>query len=525
MLIIVKRTLVILFVCCAGTATAQWTRPERTNYEETSRYGDVTAFIDSLRLPTATMFERTFGYSVQGKRLPMIVVGDLPDGSPESVRRSGKLVLYLQGNIHGGEVEGKEVLLELLRELRRGIHAEWRRRIVLLIVPILNADGNDMISLTNRPRQHGPVAGMGQRANGQGLDLNRDHMKLETPEVRSFVRMMNEYDPHIVVDLHTTNGSFHGYHITYSFAVHPSADPVLDTFAKEKFFPAIEQGVRAQRWRTHRYGDYLENTPAGKPGYYFWAHEPRFNSNYVGIRNRIAVLSEAYSYIPFKDRIAATRSMVRATIDAAYAHSVAIKEEMTTADRRARKLFSVDSLAVRARMVESFPSQEILLAPVIEERNPYSGETMYRMNEDSITAIVTAEFYRADGVTYSAVPVRYLIPDSLTEVIQLLRDHGIRVTTLTASAAVPVQRFTIVSNAQSDREFQKHKMRELGGSFEAVNLLFPAGTAVVDMAQPLSRLAFLLLEPESDDGVAAWNVVDKYYGNGRYYPIYKVLPQ
>ena len=58
-----------------------------------------------------------------------------------------------------------------------------------------------------------PWAAMGQRPNAQGLDLNRDYMKLETPEARSLVRLFTEFDPHVTIDLHTTNGTYHGYHL------------------------------------------------------------------------------------------------------------------------------------------------------------------------------------------------------------------------------------------------------------------------------------------------------------------------
>jgi len=511
-----------LLLTCISISFSQLTRPEKSNYEETSRYQDVMDFIDALKIDGKKLKQTTLGYSTQGKRLPMIVYGDVTDTKPETIRKSGKLVVYIQGNIHAGEVEGKEAMLELLRELKAGKHAEWRKNLVLLVVPIFNADGNDMISLYNRPWQHGPIAGMGQRANGQGLDLNRDHMKLETPEVVSFVKMLNEYDPYMTIDLHTTNGSFHGYHITYSFAVNPVIDQTLDDFTRNVFFPNVERRVESEHWRTHRYGDYLEKTPAGKPGYYYWASEPRFNSNYVGFRNRLAILSESYSYISFQQRIASTKSLVVNILDVANTDSKSIKETIRKADEAATNIRTFDSLAVRAEIVESNPAQEILLAAAKEERNPYSNEIMYLMNEDSLKKIVTAEFYSSRATKKAKVPVQYYIPDSLEDVITLLRGHGIRLTMLKKEERKNIQRFAIGENKTAEREFQKHKMRTLKGTFEQTEMIFPAGTFVVKMNQPLSRLAFYLLEPESEDGIVAWNFMDKYFGNGKYYPIVKL---
>ncbi|MCK9409265.1 MAG: M14 family metallopeptidase [Bacteriovoracaceae bacterium] len=521
-MIIVKQ-IVLFFSVCSFSLFAQQTRPERTNYEETSRYQDVIDFIDALKIDGASMKLSWLGYSTQGKRLPMIVYGDVPDVQPETIRKSGKLVVYIQGNIHAGEVEGKEAMLELLRELRAAKHTEWRRRLVLLIVPILNADGNDMISLHNRPWQHGPIAGMGQRANAQGLDLNRDHMKLESPEVLSFVRMLNEYDPHVTLDLHTTNGSFHGYHITYSFALNPVIDQGLDDYTRNVFFPIVEAKMESQKWRIHRYGDYLEKTPAGKPGYFFWAHEPRFNSNYVGLRNRLGILCESYSYISFRQRIASTKALVVNILDAVNGNSIAIKEVVTKADENTKNIHKYDSLAVRAEVVESNPAQEILLAAVKEDRNPYSGEIMFLMNEDSLKKIVTAEFYGTRATKKALVPKRYIIPDSLMDVIALLRLQGVHMDRVNKAMTVIGQRFVISRNKQGEREFQKHKMRTLDGTFESLEQTIPAGSYSVELNQPLSRIVFSLLEPESEDGVAAWNFVDRYFGDGKYYPILKIV--
>lgn len=515
------KTFFLLLFLFSSSLISQRTRPERSNYEETSRYKDVMDFLSALKTNNTPLKISWLGYSTQGKRLPLIFYGDIPDTQPETIRKSGKVVVYIQGNIHGGEVEGKEAMLELLRELSEGKHSQWRRRLIVMIAPIFNADGNDNISLYNRPYQHGPIAGMGQRANAQGLDLNRDHMKLETPEVRAFVTMLNEYDPRITVDLHTTNGSFHGYHITYSYAVNPIVDSSLDRYTREDFFPKVEQKMHSQRWRVHRYGDYLDQTPVGKPGYFYWANEARYNSNYVGFRNRLAILSEAYSYISFKQRIAATKALVVSILDVANANSLAIKDVTRKADDAAKNLQQFDSLSVRSEIVESNSSQEILLASVKEERNPYSGQVMFLMNEDSLRPIITSEFYGSRAVRKAKVPALYFIPDSLKAVIMLLQDHGIHCDTMKQSEKKIVQRFSITSNKESEREFQKHKMRTLEGIYENVEMVIPSGTVRVQMNQPLSRLAFSLLEPESEDGLTAWNFLDKYLGDGKYYPITK----
>lgn len=144
------------------------TRAERTDFQETTRYAEVMELAQRLAELSPDIHLTTMGYTIEGRALPLLVVG-APDASPESVRATGKTRVYLQGNIHGGEVPGKEALLILLRRLAAGEYASWTDSLVLLVAPIFNADGNERVRLDNRPRQKGPIGGMGQRPNADAL--------------------------------------------------------------------------------------------------------------------------------------------------------------------------------------------------------------------------------------------------------------------------------------------------------------------------------------------------------------------
>jgi murein tripeptide amidase MpaA len=191
------------------------TRAERSDYLETGRHADVIEFLETVVRMDDRMSLTTFGFTNEARAIPLMIVAEgIPDRTPAAIRESGKLVLYLQGNIHGGEVEGKESLQILLRDIASGQHDSWFDDMILLVAPLYNADGNDAVGLNNRPGQNGPPGGTGQRPNAQGLDLNRDHMKLNSPEARSVARLVGNYAPHVTMDLHTTNGTDHAYFLT-----------------------------------------------------------------------------------------------------------------------------------------------------------------------------------------------------------------------------------------------------------------------------------------------------------------------
>jgi hypothetical protein len=503
----------------AGERFDQMTRPERTNYEETSRYGDVMSFVEKAAAAAPWMHLTTMGYSMEGRALPLVVVGDVEDASPEAVLASGKLRMYVGANIHAGEVCGKEAMLTLLRELANGEHAEWRESLVLLIAPIYNADGNERISLTNRRAQHGPIAGMGQRANAQGLDLNRDNVKLETPEARSMVATWNRYDPHIVMDLHTTNGTRHAYYATYAPPLHPNTDPGVIELTRGELLPEVTRSLKAKYdWDYYYYGNLPWRGMDVERGWYTFGHHPRYLTNYVGMRNRIGILSEAYSYATFEDRILASERLVEEVAIYASANAEKIQRTIEAADEAE---IAGGTQALRATFMRADEPVEILMGDVEMERNPYSGQPMLRRLDVSRSETMP-EFGTFAATESETVPSAYLVPAELVNVLNVLDDHGVEWTVLAADESMRVERFGIDSTTAAEREYQGHNQRTLFGAYEEVELTILAGTAVVKTDQALGRLVFLLLEPRSDDGLVNWNFLDEALEEEpKYYPIYR----
>ena len=204
-------------VSVLNAAALPRTRAERTDYLETSHYADVANFLDSLKALDAPLAFGSIGKTVEGREIPYVIASRPLVSTPEQARATGKPIVYVQGNIHAGEVEGKEALLALIRDLVFATNTNVLDSIVLIAVPIYNADGNERFGPQERQRseQNGPEL-VGQRPNAQGLDLNRDYVKAEAPETRASLAMLNLWDPDVFVDLHTTDGSFHGYALTYS---------------------------------------------------------------------------------------------------------------------------------------------------------------------------------------------------------------------------------------------------------------------------------------------------------------------
>lgn len=494
------------------------TRPERTDFRETSSYADVMVLIHDAAERSPKVHVTTFGYTFEGRPLPLVVIGDVADPEPRAVRESGKTRVFVLANIHAGEVSGKEATLMLVRALAAGAHEAWLDSLVLLIAPIYNADGNERVRLTNRPGQYGPIGGMGQRANAQDLDLNRDNMKLESPEARSLARLLQRWDPHVVLDLHTTNGTRRSYHLLYAPPLHPNTDSAIIAELRSDWLPAVTRRIKeTDGWDFFYYGNVPFRAGSAERGWYTFDHRPRFTTNYVGLRNRFAILSEAYAYASFRERVVSTLRFVEEVIAYAARNASRIRAIVAAADNT--ELIGTD-LALRAT-VQRGDSVEILLGEVAEERHPYTGRAMYR-RLDVVQRERMPDFGSFRGTEVVPVPTGYIVPGDLADVLALLDAHGIQGRPLGRSMQETVERFVIDSTRIASREFQGHAERTLFGRYERVELPVPAGTMLVSLTQPLARLIVALLEPRSDDGLVNWNVLDGVLDGAQYYPILRV---
>lgn len=514
------RSASLLALFFAVPLLAQQTRAERTDNRETSRYEDVVAFLAQIDAASPRIHLTSFGYSWEGRPLPLVVWGDVANATPAAVLASGKTRVFVQANIHAGEVEGKEAMLMLLRALTRGQHAAWADSLVLLVAPIYNADGNERITLGNRPLQHGPVGGMGQRPNAQGYDLNRDHIKLDTPEARSLLTLLRQYDPHVVVDLHTTNGTYHAYQLTYAPPLHPNTDSAIAGLLRRDWLPEVTRTIRAKHgWDFYHYGNLPDEGESAPRGWYSFDHRPRFNNNYVGLRNRFAILSEAYAYLPFGERIVVTLRFVEEILEYAYRHTSTIRRSVAEADRQS---IVGQRLALRATHQRSPAPATILLGQVARERHPYTGAPMLR-RLDTRRAEQMPEWISFQASEAERVPRAYLVPAQLEGAVERLQAHGVRFRTLTHPTRITGEEFRIDSTRIAERPFQQHRERTVWGAYQPVTTTLPAGTLVVPTDQPLGRLVFTLLEPRSDDGFLNWNVLDEALERSLHYPILRTF--
>ena len=522
------KALILFFLLCEATLAQDLpkTVAESTNFRATSRYDDVMAFIAAIQSVDPDIRVETLATTNEGRSVPLVIAGPPGVVDPRSAHATGLPVIFIMANIHAGEVEGKEAAQMLLRDLVSSSR-KLRDEMVILIAPIYNADGNEKISSENRKTQNGPPEGVGVRENAQDLDLNRDYMKLESPEARGLVaNVFNRWDPLLSVDLHTTNGSFHGYALTYSPTLNPNASDDLIDFERHTLLPHIREQMRTKHHKeTYYYGNFLNQLTPEK-GWYTFDSRPRFGNNYAGLRNRFTILSEAYSYLDFRGRVEVTYEFLHEILGAVERHTKKMMRVAERADEQIRR-GKLKKAGVRFE-IKPWKETEILWERCVADSN--GAPEPENMGETPHTVRRTGEIVPVRATDYGIfapkerveVPYAYLIDAQFVNAVVNLRTHGVVVERLTRDAQLDFEQFEIRAAKLEQHAFQGHHELTLTGKWKSRKGVIPAGSFLVRMNQPLARLAFYLLDPRSDDGLFNWNFFDSSL-EGEIAPVRRIM--
>lgn len=518
-------------------AQSMWTdslviTPERTAFQRTSTYNDVIKFLNEVKKMSANVHVFSMGKSLEGKDIPVAILANPSIQSADEAKASGKMVIYIQGNIHAGEVEGKEAVMILMRDILLGSKKYFLDNLIILFAPIYNTDSNDKMGKETRSSQEGSPVEAGQRESSQGFDLNRDGMKMEALETQAlFQNVIVPWDPQIFADLHTTNGTWHAYSLTWAPSYHSAGEYAPYDYTNNKMLPAISNTVREKYdLQFAPYGDYSVSEGWPLKNFYTYNHHPRYLVNQFGLRNRMAILSEAFAHERFYQRINSTYIFISEILEYANSHTA----EITATNKAAEKatIKNVTDNAGKAKKGVQFkmvPLQKINnfitydYFPITDS----NGKKKYIRTGKMVKYDDVNYYAKFDAVTESTVPRGYVFSAALAPIVSNLIRHGIKVDTLTKNQSFSGEIFKVDSLVKEKNGFQKHNFVSLKGQFIPASQKFKKGDFVIDMAQPLSNLIFYLLEPQSDDGLVAWNFFDLYLENAGVatkqvdYPVFK----
>jgi hypothetical protein len=499
-------TAVHLSAASAASRSELTTVAERSAFARTGRYDEVQELCAAFaaRWPgKARCLE--FGRSPEDR--PLLAIAASDDGvlDPESVRARQRPVVLFQGGIHAGEIDGKDAGFIALRELLEGRENRGAlARVTVLFVPVFNVDGHERFGAWNRPNQRGPEA-MGWRTTAQNLNLNRDYTKVDAPEMRALLGLLNAWDPILYTDLHVTDGAElredlsvevepgDGWDLELGHTGHALRDEVL---------------ARLQRSGFHALPFYPEFIGADDPasGLAADVRSPRFSLSYWATRNRFGALVETHSWQEYPRRVAATRETIHAMVELAARDGAKWLVAARAADERARQLGG-KPVALSFRNTDAVRTVELRGYEYTRGPSSVSGQPWIRYDSSKPTVWQLPLRYEVQpALTVTAPATGYFVPGAhaawMSEKLAL---HGIEFQRVIApQPASAVHTFRADKATTAAESFEGRSLMTVDGTWRAEQRDIGPGALFVPIAQPKARLVMSLLEPQAPDSFVAW---------------------
>lgn len=503
-----------------------WITPaEKTGLTDSPNYDDTIAWLRKVCAATPLVKMVEVGRTAQGRVLYVVIASKEGTATPAALAANGKPTLLAQAGIHSGEIDGKDAGLMLLRDLAFGGKAALLDHANFLLVPVFNADGHERSSEWNRPNQRGPIH-QGWRTTAQNLNLNRDYMKADAPEMQAMIRLLREVDPALYLDLHVTDGTDHQYDIAYDYqgwgSSLPAASPRNSAWLDQYFRPAVDAALQQAGHTPGRYFDAANNRDPTQ-GIIAGNGDARFSTGYGDLCHIPTVLLETHSLKPYRQRVLGTYVFIESALRSVGAHGAELRAAIA-ADRAAR----LEKIPVNWGNGDGEAKRIDLLGIAYEEYvSPASGVKEVRwLGQPKVYAGLTTRDNKP-GLLLSR-PKAYWVPVSKPEVIARLKLHGIQLETLAEPHTVSVGMYRLVNpkpqTGEGTHPFEARHTLTTGVQRLTRTETFPAGSVRVPTDQPLGDLAVVLLEPEAKDSLLAWGFFSEILQRTEYIEGYVVAP-
>jgi hypothetical protein len=494
------------------------THAELTNYRQTPNYADTIAFAQQLANATPAIEYRSFGHSGQGRELPLLIASETQTFTPEAAREQGKAVVLIQACIHSGEPDGKDAGFALLRDIAiTKTAAGILENVVLLFMPIYNTDGHERSTPYNRINQNGPES-MGWRTTGTYQNLNRDYMKADTPETRAWLRLWDEWDPHLFIDCHVTDGADYRCNITFHHEHHAGVDNALLEWERDVFDKKVVRATEAAGNVISWYLEFIDNRDLTL-GTRDFNGSPRFSTGYVPLRNRPGILIETHMIKDYRSRVIGTYDFLRAALTEVNRTPDQLIRICREADQRtidAARAYNPSNLfPLDFELTDQTAPFELKAFEYQTEQSDVSGDLRVIYGREPLD--LTIPMYDTFRVTAAvAPPLQYIVPTQWTTVIEVLNAHGIRFRTLAEKSSIEVESYRFTNVQWPAGPFEGRHMPR----FEVERVVevreFPAGSVVVPLAQPLGKLILNMLEPQAPDSFARWGFFNAIFEEKEY---------
>ncbi len=496
---------------------------EKSNQLESPDYENSLKYFQKFVDKTPFVKIKTIGLTPQGREIKVIIVSKDKAFTPELAKKTGKPIILIQNGIHPGEIEGKDACMLLLREMLITKEKEnFLDKVILLIIPVLNVDGHERVSPFNRPNQNGPKK-MGWRTNALNQNLNRDYLKADSPEIRSFLNLFNDWLPDFMIDNHTTNGADYQYHVTYGIETHQNIDKGLVNWINNKYLPYLLDNVENDGFLVGPYMEFKDGTI--ESGILDLPSAPRFSHGYCATQNRVCLLVETHSLKPFANRVFSTKSMME--------HSIKFindnYKEIVLLNRQADKVtinnYLVDKKKFPLVLAGNGKFDKFLFKGFewFDEHSEITGSTVRRYTNNPMEIEIPI-FNKANSLRKINVPIAYLIPRQFENIIEVLKSHQIKFERIKKNTKLKMEKYKFESVKFAPNPYEGRQQVSINCTpFTALENV-EAGTVIVYTNQRQLRVIVNLLEPEAPDSFVRWGFFNAFFERKEYAEAYVMEP-
>ncbi len=524
-------------------ATNPWITPtEKSDFITTPTYDETMSWLKKLADTSPVLTLISIGKSPEGRDIFMLIASSEKTVTAAALKKSTKPLLLVQAGIHSGEIDGKDAGMMLLRDIAFGGKKQLLDNVNFLFIPILNVDGHERSSSFNRPNQRGPQ-NMGWRTNAQNLNLNRDFAKLDTKEIRSVIKVINDYDPLLFMDIHVTDGADYQYDITFGGLGGQGYSKSNSNWLATTYKNYADKELSANG---HIPGQLLfsVNDRDFSQGNILALGEPRFSDAYGDLRHMASILVENHSLKPFKQRVLGTYILLESTLKLLATEGKSLKES-TIADKAKRETkLPMNWKVPQMNAGASFAHQSDTTIKVDATSAPDSLQLLgieSRIVKSTVTNadyvewtgkpinMTIANYKGTEAIDFVNRPKGYFVAASCYEVIERLKLHGIQMEILKEPKEVTVEMYRIhdvkfQNDSGKPLPFEGHMQVTGMPISETRKQVFATGSVYISTDQPLGDLAMLLLEPKSPDSYLSWGFFDQIFQRTEYIEAYVMEP-
>lgn len=503
--------LIMLFAAAACTQSYTVedfiTDCEKSDFVKTPKFAQTMEYFQRLEEASPMVNNTTFGTSPMGRDLSLVIVDKDGLTTPDAIRKKGRVIVLIESCIHSGEPDGKDASMIFVRDMVIGKkNIDILDDVSFLFIPVFNVDGHENFTALNRINQNGPEE-LGTRNTAQQLNLNRDFLKADAPEMRAWLKLYQQWKPEMFIDVHVTNGADFQYVMTYAIDNRTgNMEEELSKWSRDVYEAQLCQRMEEVGFPIFLYGGFKKyNAP--ESGFVADTFDPRYSQGYAAAHNRLALLIENHIYKPYKQRVEATVEAFIATGRILAENKEALKEAIANADaftasgENRKEPFGFNYKASD----KEFVMMDYLSWGRDTTISDLSGGEWVTHDYTKPITLNIPVYTTYDATTSVKLPKAYILMPQYANVVELLDLHGVEYSVLQEAAQVEVETYRYTKGVFSPRQSEgRVPVVKAEYTTQTEVLEYPAGSIYIDMNQPAAKIAMWMFEPAAPGSLTYW---------------------